>query len=235
VAREGADPGQIAALAAQGGGQGAHAGSGSSAGAGDGGQRGNATPGWTPLTPANGNPHSAGLGDMPVGLSALGPRADIRAAAPAAPTAPPVPVNLALPITSPEFSRAMGAQLAALAKGGVERVELHLNPAEMGPVSVQIAIEGAQARIDFGADVAATRHAIEAGLPELASALRDAGLTLTGGGVSQQSSRSRDDMAEAQARGQARGQAGERGRSDAGEAPTPPRRMVRAGGVDMYA
>ena len=53
----------------------------------------------------------------------------------------------------------------------------------MGPVSVQIVMDGTQARIDFGADLAATRHTIEAGLPELASALRDAGFTLVGGGV----------------------------------------------------
>src|SRR6185436_20526917 len=72
-----------------------------------------------------------------------------------------------------------------LAGNGVQRAELHLNPAEMGPVSVQIVVDGAHARVDFGADLAASRQAIENGLPELASALRDAGLTLTGGGVSQ--------------------------------------------------
>ena len=35
----------------------------------------------------------------------------------------------------------------------------------------------------FAADVAATRAVLEAGLPELAGALREAGLTLVGGGV----------------------------------------------------
>ena len=52
-------------------------------------------------------------------------------------------------------------------------------------MSIHIALDGTAARIDFGADVAATRAAIELGLPELASALRDAGFTLAGGGVSQ--------------------------------------------------
>ena len=48
-------------------------------------------------------------------------------------------------------------------------------------------MDGAQARVDFGADSATTRELIESGLPELAAALRDAGFTLAGGGVSQHS------------------------------------------------
>jgi len=119
----------------------------------------------------------------------------------------------------------------------VEHAELHLNPADMGPVSVQIAIEGTQARIDFGADVASTRQAIEASLPELASALRDAGLTLSGGGVSQHS-RSRQDMADAQGTSAGRSivsSHGDGATSIDNAAPAPLRRNVRIGGVDAYA
>jgi flagellar hook-length control protein FliK len=97
----------------------------------------------------------------------------------------PVAVNLPTPVDAPDFAHALGTQVSVLAKDGVQRAELHLNPADMGPVSVQIVMAGTQARVDFGADTAATRHALEAGMPELAIALRDAGFTLTGGGVSQ--------------------------------------------------
>ena len=96
------------------------------------------------------------------------------------------------PFGAPDFAQAFGLQVNVLAKDGVQHAELHLNPAEMGPVSVQITVDGTQARIDFGADVLATRQAIEAGLPELASALRDAGFTLHGGGVSQHRTRRED-------------------------------------------
>jgi flagellar hook-length control protein FliK len=99
----------------------------------------------------------------------------------------PVAVAVPTPVDSPEFPKALGLHMSVLAKDGVTQAELHLNPADMGPVSVQIVMDGTQARVDFGADVAATRHAIEAGLPELASALRDAGFTLAGGGVSDSS------------------------------------------------
>lgn len=145
----------------------------------------------------------------------------------------PVVVPLATPVNSPDFAQTLGVQLSVFAKEGVQQAELHLNPAEMGPVSVQIVMEGTQARIDFGADVAATRSAIEAGLPELASALRDAGFTLAGGGVSQHSS-----------------PRGDGGRSDGGgsqrharpvaddtvaRVSTAARRIVSHGGLDLYA
>ena len=78
--------------------------------------------------------------------------------------------------TSPQ---ALGVQVSVLAQDGVQQAELHLNPADMGPVSVQI-VDGRHA----GPHRVRRRRSrrpgrlIEAGLPELASALRDAGLTL---------------------------------------------------------
>ena len=145
--------------------------------------------------------------------------------------APPAALALATPIDSPDFAAALGIQVSVLARDGVLHAELHLHPVETGPVSIRIEVDGTNARIDFGADLPATRHAIEQGLPELASALRDAGLTLAGGGVSQH--------------------AGSRPRGDddgGGAAPTqvttpaigaaPARsaqRRIAAGGVDVYA
>jgi flagellar hook-length control protein FliK len=101
-------------------------------------------------------------------------------------------VPMPVPLESPEFAQAFGLEISVLARDGIQQAELHLNPAEMGPVSVQIALDGEKARIDFGAQAAATRAVIEASLPELAAALRDAGLTLAGGGVSQHAG-GRDD------------------------------------------
>ncbi len=138
-------------------------------------------------------------------------------------------------VGSPEFPQELGVRLSVLARDGVQQAELHLNPTEMGPVSVQIVMDGTQARIDFGADVAATRQAIEAGLPELASALRDAGFTLAGGGVSQHA-------------GGRQGSEGDSGRRDGSAARSKAsaidgadttsrvvRTRVAAGGVDVYA
>jgi len=65
----------------------------------------------------------------------------------------------------------------------VQEARLQLHPAELGPVTVHIALEGQAANVDFTAAVAATRESIEQSLPALAAALRESGFTLTGGGV----------------------------------------------------
>ncbi|MBV9889413.1 MAG: flagellar hook-length control protein FliK [Rhizobacter sp.] len=141
-------------------------------------------------------------------------------------------VALATTIDSPEFAAALGVQVSVLARDGVQHAELHLRPIETGPVSIRIEVDGTTARIDFGADLAATRHAIERGLPELASALRDAGLTLTGGGVSQHAGSRAGG-------GDGSSDAGARPTAGATPAATAPavvgQRRSGAGGLDVYA
>ncbi len=94
--------------------------------------------------------------------------------------------RIAAPLDSPAFAPALGAQVSLFIRDGVKAARLQLNPADMGPVSVQIALDGAMVRVEFQAARAATRDLIEASLHALAGALQDAGLTLTGGGVFQQ-------------------------------------------------
>ncbi len=158
------------------------------------------------------------------------PQAATGADAPAA----PVPVDVPTPVTSPEFNEALGVQVSMLARDGVQHAQLHLNPAEMGPISVQIALDGTKAQVDFGADSLATRQIIESGLPELASALRDAGFTLAGGGVSQHS---QQRQGERDGAGQG-GSTSSRRIGGVAEAAAPARRAtvkMSQGGVDLYA
>ena len=140
-----------------------------------------------------------------------------------------------MPIDSPDFAQAFGVQVSVLARDGVHEAQLQLNPAEMGPVSVQIAMDGERAHIDFGAQAAATRAAIEASLPELAAALRDAGLTLSGGGVSQHTP-GRGDAQRGASPDEARSSTRERAGAVAGTNSRPAwRGRVSPGGVDLYA
>jgi flagellar hook-length control protein FliK len=152
-------------------------------------------------------------------------------------TAAAVSVAVATPVNAPDFAQTLGVQLSLLAKNGVQHAELHLNPADMGPVSVRIAMDGTQARVDFGADAAATRQAIETGLPELASALRDAGFTLCGGGVSQHAGSRGDGDGDGGGSNGGQAQRGAQSLSDASIArvSAAARRIVTQGGVDLYA
>lgn len=187
-----------------------------------------------PAAPAE---HEPAARIAPVELPPAGPVATT-AAAPAAPAAPaaaaPGPVDVALPMAPGDdgFEAAFATQVSVLARDGVQQAELHLNPAETGPVSVQIVLEGTQARIDFGADALPTRQAIEGSLPELAAALREQGLTLSGGGVSEHA-RGRQEPPAPPGGGPAR----RAGSTDEGAAaPARPLRIARsAGGLDLYA
>jgi flagellar hook-length control protein FliK len=78
---------------------------------------------------------------------------------------------------------AFSARIATLVQEGVEHARVHLNPVDMGPVSLQLALDGQQVRVDMTAELAATRQVLEQALPTLAGALREAGFTLSGGGV----------------------------------------------------
>ena len=158
-----------------------------------------------------------------------------RSAEPLAPTNAAVALALPTGIDAPDFAAALGVQVSVLVKDGVQQAELHLNPAETGPVSIRISLDGTAARVDFGADLAATRAAIERGLPELASALRDAGFTLAGGGVSQHAggrSSGEDEAARATPRFDGDGTAAATPMAHPGRVGS---RRVAAGGVDLYA
>lgn len=175
---------------------------------------------------------TSGVGGTPDPAAAMAAALAPSSAA-AAGTAAPAVVAVATPVNAPDFAQALGLSLSVLARDGVQQAELHLNPADMGPVSVQIVMEGTRAHVDFGADVAATRQAIEAGLPELASALRDAGFTLAGGGVSQHAG-GRGDSGSANPQGDP-GRPRSVGADGVQRVASAARRIVTAGGVDLFA
>jgi flagellar hook-length control protein FliK len=91
------------------------------------------------------------------------------------------------PLHSAAFAPELAERVTLLAVDGVQTAQLELNPAEMGPVQIDIVVDAGRAEITFQAAQADTRQALERALPDLAGALREQGLTLAGGGVFQQS------------------------------------------------
>lgn len=112
--------------------------------------------------------------------------------------------TVAAPVGSPAFAGELADQVQVLvskasleaAAAGVHEARLNLNPAEMGPISIRISLDGNQAQVDFAAASGATRQALQDSMPALASALDGAGLTLSGGGVSQEFAQARQDQAQ---------------------------------------
>ncbi|MCU0969525.1 MAG: flagellar hook-length control protein FliK, partial [Rubrivivax sp.] len=135
-------------------------------------------------------------------------------------------------LDTPEFAPALGQQITLLVRDGVQEARLNLHPQELGPVTVQIALEGSAAHVTLAAEQPATRQALEQSLPTLAVALREQGLTLAGGGVFEQP---RDPGRGAEGPGRARD--ADRDAGDGALAATPvqaaPRRL--RGTIDVYA
>jgi flagellar hook-length control protein FliK len=122
---------------------------------------------------------------LPIGGSTTAPRT--------ADTGAVLQAELKAPVGTIEFAPALGSQLSVMVRDGVEHAQLKLNPADMGPIEVRISLDGTQAQVDFSAANAATRQALQEAVPALASALRESGLTLSGGGVFEQARERRND------------------------------------------
>ena len=152
----------------------------------------------------------------------------------------PFETTLRAALGTPEFAPALGMQLSLLARDGISEARLNLHPAEFGPITVQIALDGSFAQVNLSAEHASTRQALEQALPMLASALRDAGLTLSGGGVFQQTPQGQAAAHEQAQRTHSRntGRSGERemnGVSNIGTAPGAQHGRIQRGVVDLYA
>jgi flagellar hook-length control protein FliK len=128
---------------------------------------------------------------------------------PATPTAASQ-ATLAMPPQSPTFGPALGHQIEVWMKGGVQHAEVQLSPHDLGPIRVKIEMDGAQARVQMSADVQSTRDALQQAMPQLSQQLGQVGLSLSGGGVSDQPT-FQQSQAQAQANAGGSGQGGRPG------------------------
>ena len=105
--------------------------------------------------------------------------------------APPVQhAEIAAPVQSPVWREHVGDTVTWMVSENIQHAEITLNPPDLGPVSVHVALDGDhrdQATVQFVASQAATREALETALPRLREMLADAGITLTDASVNSQS------------------------------------------------
>lgn len=98
--------------------------------------------------------------------------------------------QLLQPFDSPAWDDGLSGQVLWMAKNGVRSAEIHLNPADLGPIEVKLTLtnepgtpgsaSGSQscASVQFSAAHAATREAIESALPRLREMLAENGIAL---------------------------------------------------------
>jgi flagellar hook-length control protein FliK len=193
--------------------------------------------GLAPLQPVQDTPSRQITEPLPLPTAALPAAAAGAGPTAGAPTAGAAATafeaRLSAALGSLDFAPALGQQIRVLVQDGVQHARLHLNPAEMGPITVQIALDGLAAQVHLAAEQPLTRQALEQAMPVLASTLREGGLTLSGGGVFEQP---RDPQREGSG-GPSGGTRRDDARSDVGGrgtlAEAAPRRL--RGAVDLVA
>lgn len=111
----------------------------------------------------------------------------IRTAVPAYAESAPSPVaTIARPVADAAWAEALGERVASMANGNVRALEIRLNPAELGPLQVHIAMDDKQIEVTFNVSNALTREAIENSLPRLKDMLAEGGMSLAGASVDDQ-------------------------------------------------
>jgi flagellar hook-length control protein FliK len=139
------------------------------------------------------------------------------------------------PLNSAQFAPELSAKVMVMAKDQLDMAQLQLNPKEMGPVTVQLSLNGTEATVAFAAAAPETRAAIEAALPVLKDMMLESGLNLAQTTVSDQTAQQQERFFQGQ-----RGERGQGGQADgkAGlEAPVEVRtvNVAAPGRVDLYA
>ena len=88
-------------------------------------------------------------------------------------------LQIDIPLHDDAFAEAFARQAAELVIQGSNRAEISLNPRELGPVRIAIALDLDAASIDISADHRETRAALEASMPTLRQMLADQGVRLS--------------------------------------------------------
>ena len=148
---------------------------------------------------------------------------------PASATAQP-----AAPLGSDAWQDDLGRQVLAMVQRGDQQVDMQLNPADLGPLSISLNVGESGIQAQFQSAHASVRSAVEQALPQLQSALASQGLTLGEASVNDGASRQtggeqprRDDPG---SNGEARSEHPEKP-----AASVPAQRIATAGaGVDLY-
>lgn len=140
----------------------------------------------------------------------------------------------AAPLGSDAWQDDLGRQVLAMVQRGDQQVDMQLNPADLGPLSISLNVGESGIQAQFQSAHASVRSAVEQALPQLQSALASQGLTLGEASVNDGASRQtggeqprRDDPG---SNGEARSEHPEKP-----AASVPAQRIATAGaGVDLY-
>jgi flagellar hook-length control protein FliK len=95
-----------------------------------------------------------------------------------APSAPAVASGISTPVGAEGWDQALGQRVVWMVAQRNPTAEIHVNPPNLGPLSVTVNVDNNTANATFVAAHAATRDAINEALPRLKEMLADSGIAL---------------------------------------------------------
>ncbi|SFP44330.1 flagellar hook-length control protein FliK [Geopseudomonas sagittaria] len=147
----------------------------------------------------------------------------------------PAVASLSAPLASRDWQAGLGQQLIGLHQRGEQHIELHLHPAELGPLSVSLKLTELGAQAQFLSSHPQVRAAVEQALPQLREALAAQGISLGETSVGGQSQPQRDGQAGNGAGGLPTTAAANGDEAAELAAAIAPPRSLPLGQVDLYA
>lgn len=108
-----------------------------------------------------------------------------------------VTLQLARPVSHPEWGRELGERVSWMAGKSVQSAELRLNPARLGPLEVHVQIQNDQASVTIASHHAAVRELLEQAIPRLREMLVAQQFSQVNVDVSQQSFKHSEQQASA--------------------------------------
>ena len=94
--------------------------------------------------------------------------------------------RIQVPVGQPGWGQAVGSQIAWFVSQNISAASLRLNPQHLGPLEMQVSLDGDQASISFTSQQGLVRDALESSVPRLREMLSENGLNLVNVNVSQQ-------------------------------------------------
>lgn len=101
--------------------------------------------------------------------------------------------RIAVPVGVPGWGRALGEQVAWHVSRNIQSASLRLNPQHLGPMDMQVSMDGDRATIAFASSHAVVRDALESALPRLREMFSQNGINLVDVNVSQQDTAGRGE------------------------------------------
>jgi flagellar hook-length control protein FliK len=105
--------------------------------------------------------------------------------------------TISTPLNQPQWADDFSQKVTWIATQRSQSAELHLNPAQLGPLEVSLKLNGDQATLQFTSAHAAVREAIEQSIPRLRDMLADSGISLGNTTVSDQAPREQQKQGQA--------------------------------------